>query len=124
MSSLSYFIPNDAFKLFGRYNDDDKIDKLCRKYTAIMMLVVAIFLSPFKLISPGITCWCHNEYSATHCKVITNYCFVSEKYIPSSNSTHLPSMKTVMSHSINYYQWIVYIFVGLACVSYLPCMIW
>ena len=125
MSSLSYFISNDIYKLFIRYNDDDKIDKLCRKYSAIIMLVVAFCLAPFKLVSSGITCWCHNEYSDTHCEVITNFCYVSEKYIPITNtSSVLPSMKTVMSHSINYYQWIVYVFVALACLCYFPCLIW
>ena len=57
MSTLSYFIPNNTFKLFSRLNEDDKIDKLCRKYSAVMMIVAAFLLSPFKLITLGITCW-------------------------------------------------------------------
>ena len=126
MSSLKYFIPDDAINFFSKHNDDDKFDKLCRKYTAIMMLVLIFFWGPYKILNnnSGITCWCHNEYSDPHCKVITNFCYVSEKYIPPANNTNLPSMKTVLSHRINYYQWVVYLFVLLACLSYVPSFIW
>jgi hypothetical protein len=57
MSSINYFVPNNTIKLFSRLNDDDKIDKLCRKYSAIMMIVAAFLLSPFKFITLGINCW-------------------------------------------------------------------
>jgi hypothetical protein len=125
MSSLGYFIPNNILNLFKKSNDDDKIDKLCRKYSAILMLVAAFLLSPFKLIDQKIKCWCPKEYSGGQCVLITNFCFISEKYIPvSNNSQELLSMKNLLSHKITYYQWIIYIFISLAILCYLPCLLW
>ena len=125
MSSLSYFIPNNAFKLFSRLNDDDRIDKLCRKYSAIMMIVTAFLLSPFKFITLGITCWCPNEIVIRQCQLVKDLCYISEKYVATYNSSsNLPSIKTVLSHKINYYQWIIYIFLTTAALCYLPCLIW
>lgn len=58
MSFIGSF-SNDVVKIFSGNNNDDKTDKLCRKYTAIMVLVLVLFVKPYKMIDQ-IKCWCPN----------------------------------------------------------------
>lgn len=109
---------------FEKYDDDGKVEKLIRKFSAIMMIVFASLLGIAQLVGRPIECWCPNEYSGTRCAYATTYCYITNLYVPVSNSSHLPKREDLQSHKILYYQWVPFIFMLQALMFYFPNLIW
>lgn len=106
------------------YNDDGIIEKLIRKFSAIMMILLSSIFAISQLIGSKIKCWCPKEYSDYKCEYANAHCYITNFYIPLSNSSELPRREYLQSHKINYYQWIPFIFFLQGVVFYLPSMIW
>ena len=109
---------------FVKHDDDDSIDRMSRKFSAIMMVIFAVLLSTYQLVGEPIKCWCPVEYTDTRCEYATTFCYITSQYIPISNGTGLPPKEKYMSHKIMYYQWVAYIFLFQALLFYLPCIFW
>lgn len=106
------------------YNDDGPFEKLVRKFSAIMMIVLSSVFLIAQLVGKKIQCWCPNEYSDPKCDYAITHCYLTELYIPLSNSTSLPNRENLRSHKIIYYQWIPFILFLQAVIFYFPSIIW
>jgi innexin len=120
---IASFTKLQAFR-FEANNDDDFVDKLSRRFSAVMMIIFATLLSLYQFVGQPIECWCHNEYSGDRCDYAKTYCYITSFYVPVGNSTHLPRREDLTSHKIMYYQWVPYIFVFQAFLFYFPCIVW
>lgn len=107
-----------------KYDDDDFVEKLIRKFSAIMMLIFASIFGVTQLVGNTIQCWCPNDYSDSRCDYAKAYCYITNLYIPINNSSHLPTRDDLHSHRILYYQWIPFIFSLQAFLFYFPSMVW
>jgi innexin len=105
-------------------NDDAFVDKLSRKYSFGLMIIIASIIAMVQLVGEPITCWCPDEYSTVRCNYAVQYCYITSFYIPVGNTSGLPKMSDLKSHKIMYYQWIQYIFLLHAILFYLPCILW
>jgi innexin len=112
-----------AAQQFQLNNDDGFVEKLSRKYSFALMIIIASIIAMVQLVGAPITCWCPDDYSDTRCDYASQYCYITSFYVPVSNTTGLPKMSDLKSHKIMYYQWIQYIFLFNAILFYLPCMI-
>ncbi|RNA11649.1 innexin unc-9-like isoform X6 [Brachionus plicatilis] len=106
------------------YNDDGRVEKLIRRFSATMMIVFSSIFFIVQLVGSRIKCWCPNEYSDTKCDYANTHCYITNFYVPISNSSHLPRREELHSHKILYYQWIPYIFFLQGAMFYLPNVIW
>ena len=106
------------------YNDDGLIEKLIRKFSAIMMILFSSIFAISQLVGQKINCWCPKEYSDSKCDYATTHCYLTNFRIPLSNSSELPRREYTQSHKIVYYQWIPFIFLIQGVVFYLPSIIW
>lgn len=109
---------------FERISDDDRWDRLSRRYSAITMVIFALIISTYTFVGQPIRCWCPVEYSDTRCEYATTYCYITSQYVPILNGTVLPTRNEIMSRRIYYYQWVVYIFLVQALFLYAPCILW
>ena len=108
----------------AKYDDDDVVEKLIRKFSAIMMVIFASIFGITQLVGNPIQCWCPNEYSGSRCEYAKIYCYITNLYVPINNSSHLPRRDDLQSHKILYYQWIPFIFSLQAVLFYFPSMVW
>lgn len=46
---------------FELEDDDHFIDKIFRKFSAIMMVIFTVLLGIYQLVGSPIKCWCNNE---------------------------------------------------------------
>ena len=49
---------------FAQNDDDDKVDKLSRKFSALLMIICAILLGTYQLVGSPIECWCPTELNS------------------------------------------------------------
>lgn len=109
---------------FEKLNSDDFVDKLSRKFSAIMMIVFSGILGIYQLVGKPLECWCMAEYSGSRCNYGKTYCYITNFFVPVGNSTHLPARNELETHRILYYQWVPYIFLFQAFLFYSPSLIW
>ncbi len=110
---------------FMKRNDDDFVDKMSRKFSAIMMIIFSVIVTLYQFVGKPIKCWCPNEFSGNDCQYATTYCYITSQYVPVSNgTTELPEKSALMSHRIMYYQWIPYVFLFQAIIFHFPHLIW
>lgn len=109
---------------FEKLKSDDFVDKLSRKFSAIMMIVFSALLGTFQLVGKPYECWCMNEYSGSRCNYAKTYCYITSYFIPVGNTTYLPQREELETHRILYYQWVPYIFLFQAFLFYFPSLIW
>lgn len=109
---------------FEKLNSDDFVDKLSRKFSAIVMIVFSTILGINQLVGKPLECWCMSEYSGSRCDYGKTYCYITNFYVPVGNSSHLPQRDQLETHRILYYQWVPYIFLLQAFLFYFPSLIW
>lgn len=109
---------------FEKLNSDDFVDKLSRKFSAIMMIVFSTILGIYSLVGKPLECWCMNEYSGSRCNYGKTFCYITNFFVPVGNNTHLPHRDELETHRILYYQWVPYIFLFQGFLFYSPALIW
>lgn len=109
---------------FEKLNSDDFVDKLSRKFSAIMMVVFSGLLTVYQLVGKPLECWCMSEYSGSRCNYGKTFCYITNFFVPVGNKTHLPQRDELETHRILYYQWVPYIFLLQAFLFYSPSLIW
>ena len=91
---------------FIKRDDDDLVDKMFRKLSRVLMLTLTVIITTFKLVGNPIDCWCMNEYSGSKCNYAKTYCYITNFYVPVTNDSSLPRKEELLSHKIQYYQWV------------------
>lgn len=109
---------------FEKLNSDDFVDKLSRKFSAIMMICFTTILGVANLVGKPLECWCHNEYSGSRCNYAKTFCYITNFFVPVGNTSHLPAREELETHRILYYQWVPYIFLFQAFLFYAPSLLW
>lgn len=126
------------FEIFSTYNklskykfesedDDHFVEKIFRKFSAIMMIVFTVLLGFYQIVGRPINCWCNNEHDVgKRCDYAKTYCYITATYVPVSNQSGqvLPNRNELQSHGIMYYQWVPYIFLIQSLMFYFPHIVW
>jgi hypothetical protein len=65
--------------------DDDFVDRLSRKYTSGLLIILASIVSMRQYFGDSIHCWCNDNCSGNHEKYANMVCWVSNTYYISFN---------------------------------------
>lgn len=104
--------------------DDDAADRMSHRYTSLILVVFAVMSTMQQYVGRPITCWVPKEFSGGWTKYTNNYCWVKNTYwLPLEHEipqAHEPEKR----QEIVYYQWVPFIFLGMAALFYMPCQVW
>ena len=113
-----------GFKDVKFRNDDDFFDRLTRRHTCCLLLIMALVITTHQYVGDPIHCWApahftdaHKAYTNTICWVKNTYYVPWEDEIPKPYETHKRQM-------LSYYQWVPLILLCQAMLCYLPSIIW
>ncbi len=123
LSLFQSFLKLNSVSFQNRY-DDDVLDRLSRKYSAILLIIFSTIATTNQLVGKSVSCWCPKELKGKKCSYGTTTCYITNFYAPSTNTTQLDKREDLMSHKIYYYQWVPYIFLFQAFLFYLPYVLW
>ena len=113
----------DLIKLItGRCRDGNAIDRLNNYYTVILLAVFAVISTTYEIVGDPIVCWSPAEFHDNWVKYTNSLCWVQNTYfLPFEDD--IPKEKQTKSEIV-YYQWVPFIFLGLAVLFYVPSLLW
>ena len=103
-------------------SDDDFVDRLNRRYTTFILIMMAILVSTKQYVGEPISCWCPAQFKKNHVEYTNNVCWVSNTYYLPMDQV-IPD-KGAPRQRIGYYQWVPMILLCQCVLFYMPCMIW
>ena len=57
------------------------------------MLIFSSLLGVYQLVGKPLQCWCQSEYSGPRCEYATQYCYITNFYVPISNTSGTSYLK-------------------------------
>lgn len=104
-------------------NDDGSVERLSRKYTTSILLLLAILVSSKQYMGDPIDCWCPAQFTSSQTRYTDTVCWVSDTFYLPNNVNHVPTV--LPEHRrINYYQWVPLILAAQAVCFYMPSIVW
>ena len=102
--------------------DDNVIDRFHSRYTVSFLVLFAVISTTYQLVGEPITCWTPAEFQSGWIKYVNALCWVKNTYfLPFENEIPKGDEKV---NEIAYYQWVPFIFLGMAILFYLPSLVW
>ncbi|KAK2168099.1 hypothetical protein LSH36_20g01001 [Paralvinella palmiformis] len=102
--------------------DDNVVDRFHHRYTVILLVVFAVVSTTNQLVGNPITCWAPKEFESGWIKYTNTFCWVQNTYfLPFEYD--IPKQHEERQYIV-YYQWIPFIFLGMAIFFYMPSVVW
>ncbi len=96
--------------LRARHYDDLWTDRLCYRWSVLILVTFAALITTKAYVGDPIDCWSPPEFKASYERYAETLCFVNGTYYISANEHEIPiNPKERYSNRIRYYQWTPFI---------------
>nr|pir hypothetical protein C36H8.2 - Caenorhabditis elegans [Caenorhabditis elegans] len=102
----------------------DLADRLNSRVTVVILAVSSALLLSSHFIGDPITCWTPAQFNAQWVNFVNQYCFVHGTYFVPLDQQLAFEEEERTKVSIQYYQWVPYVFALQAFLFYIPRFIW
>ncbi|CAI4230073.1 unnamed protein product [Auanema sp. JU1783] len=104
--------------------DVDTTDRFKYTYTTWILTFSAFAALAYGVFDKPMSCWVPQQFHGSWKQYVENYCYVEGTYFVPMNLTNLPHVDQRMETKLNYYQWVPFILLTFAVVTYLPRLLW
>ncbi|KAL7677043.1 hypothetical protein ACOME3_003291 [Neoechinorhynchus agilis] len=109
--------------------DDDQFDKICRRYTVLLLVLFTVIISTKQYVGDPIACWTPAQFTGAHVEYANYICWVSNSYNlvhcgHNGNELSLDASSHQSRNIVPYYQWVPFILPCMALLFYLPSVAW
>ena len=100
-------------------NDDFWTDRLCHRWSVLVLAIFAILITTKAYVGDPIDCWAPPEFKSSYERYSETLCFVNGTFHISANQPDIPiNPEERYSNRIRYYQWTPFILLLQAYVSF------
>ncbi|OAF66910.1 hypothetical protein A3Q56_05360 [Intoshia linei] len=120
----------EIFKFINTPHDkksaNNYVDNLNGYYSVLLISIFVMVSGLHAYIGSPIKCWCPAHFTGSHVKYTDSFCWVQNTYYLDVNQTISQANKatTAIKQTLQYYQWIPFIFAFQALMFYIPMLIW
>ncbi|KAK2720354.1 innexin unc-9-like [Artemia franciscana] len=111
----------------GKEPIDDVVDKLNRKYTIVVLMVLTVPIFTKQFVGEPIECFSPTFFTEAQSRYVNSYCWTSSTYYETYTNGAIGDDDSQINSNevkVNYYQWAPLILLGEAFLFYLPFLLW
>ncbi|ESO01359.1 hypothetical protein HELRODRAFT_100634 [Helobdella robusta] len=108
----------------SRRGDDDRVDRLNRNVTVVMLIFFAIIVTTKTFVGDPIYCFSPGEFDSTQPDYANSYCWIRNTYSFSNDHQNKDFDKIKDQNRVTYYQWVPLILLVQAFFFYVPHVLW